>query len=264
MKDIIVREPNVFATARFDEKFKMNELRIFQYVISQINENFEQVSISPGFLIKLFKLKGNKFYSTMKLISEKILQKIMFIEDGKSFKAFSVYSYCTYNDEKKQYQIKLSEELKPYLCGEKGKYFKYYISNIVALKNKNMINIYRYLCKTLPANKNYFELKINIDLFRKNLNLENSYKEFKLLKGFLLTKAKKEITEKTDLIFDFECIRNEQDKRKVKYILLKIKRKDKEKKVLAKNKKESYEVNICKTCKTILSKYTLKCPRCEE
>jgi len=250
MKDLLIKEPNEFATARFEEDFSIIELRIFKYMLSNVNKkdrHFEMIEFKASDLIKLFKFKSNNFYNLMRKLSNKLIGRVIHIKKNNKLESFALYTKSETCKDKNLYQLKFNDDLKPYLLGKNNEYFIYYISNILNLKTKQLIRIYTYLVKILPHNKNEYTIKLTIEKLREDLNLEDKYRQFKFLKAFVLEKAKEEITKKTDLIFDYECLRDEKDKRKVKYIVLKITRKP-QNKIEQKNIKEEVFVNKDKVC----------------
>lgn len=229
MKKLQIKEHNLLATSRLEEKFTYNEMRLFLYVLSFVNntdKEFPFVKISLNDLKNFYKTEGRTLYELRDKIANKLISKNIRIENNKELILHSLYETIKIDKETNDFHIKIDHALKPYLIGLKGNFFIYYLNNLVKLKSINLIKFYRYLCKILPSDKDFKKLKISLGKLKKDLDLETKYFDFRRFKTAILNKAQKEITSKTDLDFNYDLIRDPNDLRRVQYIVLKVSRKN--------------------------------------
>jgi len=91
----------------------------------------------------------------------------------------------------------------------KEKYLKYKLENILSLRSSYVIRLYEILKDWLELNKRYgnkAEKIISLEEFRNILEIPKSYM-FGDIKRQILEKAKKELEQHTDIIFDYEEIK---------------------------------------------------------
>ena len=109
---------------------------------------------------------------------------------------FSSFSY-----EEGVIEYKFDPLLKPFLLQLKNNFATYQLKNILSLKSAYSIRMYELLNQYKVIGKRTIE----IEELKLLLNIPDSYRNNDILK--LLEKIKKELTSKTDLIFDFEAIK---------------------------------------------------------
>ena len=118
-------------------------------------------------------------------------------------------------------QLKLDEDMKPYLLQLKEKFTEYDLIYTLAFKSKYSIRLYEYL-KSIHYNKlKEYEQIFEIKEFEQIL--DSQYSVFKDFHTRVLKPAQKEINEHSDIIFNYELI---QSGRKVSHIKIKIKTKE--------------------------------------
>ena len=118
-------------------------------------------------------------------------------------------------------QIKLDNDMKPYLLQLKEKFTKYELIYTLNFKSKYSIRLYEYL-KSIHY-KELEEYKHTIEINKFQTLLDSKYDNFKDFHTRVLKAAHKEINLYSDLIFDYDF---KKDGRKITDIVLKIKPKD--------------------------------------
>ena len=111
-----------------------------------------------------------------------------------------------YIDKKRgRIQIKLDEDMKPYLLQLKEKFTEYELIYTLNFKSKYSIRLYEYL-KSLHFDK-FKEYTKTIPIATFQRLLDSTYKEFKDFHTRVLKPAQKEINLYSDIIFDYELIK---------------------------------------------------------
>ncbi|PLR75774.1 hypothetical protein CU633_19245 [Bacillus sp. V3-13] len=119
---------------------------------------------------------------------------------------------ATYIRGEGQIRIKLSDDLAQYLLSLKS-YTKYRLMNVLKLKSEYSWRIYELLKEyewrlqpVIVGERRWKTSRIfKVDEIRRLLNIpDDKYKLMKHFRESVLDKAKKELEEKTDIIFDYE------------------------------------------------------------
>jgi hypothetical protein len=127
-------------------------------------------------------------------------------DDGNTtIKDLHLISYAEYWRGKGYADIKISEEIAPYLFNLKREFTQYKLSQVTMLSSMYAIRIYEMLKKQeLLGNRTFF-----IDELRKKLAIkEHQYARINAFKQKVLEIAKREINEKTDILVDFKLIKS--------------------------------------------------------
>jgi hypothetical protein len=117
-------------------------------------------------------------------------------------------SGAIYNEGEVRFMI--YPKLRPFLLEVKEKYLKYKLENILSLKSGYVIRLYEILKDWLELNARYgnkAEKIISLKELREIMEIPRSY-VYGMLKKRILEKAKKELSENTDIIFDYEEIKS--------------------------------------------------------
>ena len=111
-------------------------------------------------------------------------------------------------------QVRLDDDLQPYLLGLKKEFTKYALYNILAMNSAHSIRLY----EILKSFENMGYYRVRLDELRAALNIEG-YKDFRDFRRDVLEKALKEINETSDIKVQYEKLRKG---RKIDGLLFKI------------------------------------------
>jgi len=112
-------------------------------------------------------------------------------------------------------------KLRPFLLEVKEKYLKYRLENILFLKSSYVIRVYEILKDWFEMYSRYgskAEKIVSVNEFREILEIPRSY-VYGMLKKRILEKAKKELEEHTDIIFEYEEIKTGRKVTHLKFII---------------------------------------------
>ena len=207
--ELIVKEPEELVLMKGD--FSESALKLGAYLIANLEENkvFYKINIRE-YLNKFDKKIGD--YNYLYNVTKELSQKQFEIKDrfNERFTIFNFIASADYHDG--ILEIEFSQKLLAYLLEIKEKYLKYNIKNIMSLSSKYAIRLYKILKDALEKNSRYnnnAELKLSIQELRELLSIPKSYAYggSSGIKKRILEKAKAELAEHTDILFDYKEIK---------------------------------------------------------
>lgn len=232
----IYKKSNYLIQARY--KLTPMEQKVLQLALSKIKEDDDDITkvytleVSE-FLKRSKKDYGNVYDNIAKAIKRLMNRRLTFVTIEGNLKEFNWVSYAQYfKGDKSKIEIGFDIRLEPYLLQLKKSYTKFNIDVTMQFDSIYTIRIYELLVQYLK----FRSRKITISQIKEflELNAENKpneepkpeqYPEYKEFKRTVLSKAIKEINEKTDLEVTFEEL-SEKDTRKVVAIKFLIKSKN--------------------------------------
>jgi len=209
--DLEVKKSEAIVKARY--KLSPLAIKFISVVISNLKRSDD---VNEEYVVKVrdFKeLTGQKTKRIYELIDEALndlLKNPLTIplgDDKNSILKANWVSGAIYNDGEVRFMI--YPPLRPFLLEVKEKYLKYRLENILSLRSSYVIRLYEILKDWLELNKRYgnkAEKIISLEEFRQMLEVPKSYR-FNDIKRFILEKAKTELAEHTDILFDYEEIK---------------------------------------------------------
>jgi len=225
-------------------KLSIGELKLILAISSMVNpfdEKFKDYVITIKEFAKLLgvNLSTNKnFYSRVKKASGILLSKRVTIHEKEGDFQTVWLSGIQYYDNEGKVAVSFHPKLIKYYL-QLQKYTKYRLKNITNLNSEYSLKLYEALKQYEKIGERIYELK---DL-KKFLGVENEYDRFYDFKRRILLITQKEVSEKTDISFEFEEIK---EGRSIKAIRFYIKA----------NKTKNKAVD--EACTTLEDKYTNK------
>ena len=126
----------------------------------------------------------------------------------------------------------MSDNIRPLILNLKSNFTKIDFSYIKTFTSIYSVRFYEISLSELRNSSNC-TYQLSVSHIKYIFDIQKKYKRFETFKRSVLKKAKKEINEKTNIIFDFELIYSESDKRKIESIKFIVSRKKTEKEPLA-------------------------------
>ena len=212
--DLEVKKSEAIVKARY--KLSPLAIKFISVVISNLKRS-DDVNEEYVVKVKDFKeLTGQKTKRIYELIDEALndlLKNPLTIplgDDKNSILKANWVSGAVYNEGEVRFMI--YPPLRPFLLEVKEKYLKYRLENILSLRSSYVIRLYEILKDWLELNKRYgnkAEKIISLGEFRQMLEIPKSYQygNSSGIKQRILEKAKTELAEHTDLIFNYEEIK---------------------------------------------------------
>ena len=206
MNNLIVKEPEEMVLMKGD--FSESALKLGAYLIANLEKDKVIYNINVKDYLEKFDKKIGA-YNYLYSITEELSQKQFKMNDrfNKRFAIFNFISSANYANG--VLKIEFSGILLSYLLEVKEKYLKYNLEYIMTLSSKYSIRLYKILkdgYETYNRYNNAPEKTIKVAELREILNIPTSYM-FGDIKRQIIEKAKAELAEHTDIIFDYEEIK---------------------------------------------------------
>jgi len=185
----------------------VTEQKIILYLVSQIHkddDDFKMYSLPIQHFYELLGYRGSPKYSEMRDITRNLMREILEIKEGKKLKQMSWISYVEYDEHSGRVYLSFDPRLKPYLLQLKKEFTTYRLKNVMELKSGYSIRIYEILKRWQFIN----DVEIPLDELRKMVGATDKYLEYHNFKKRVLAPAQKEITEKTDLSFEYKEVKS--------------------------------------------------------
>ncbi|MES0857601.1 replication initiation protein [Geobacillus sp. G4] len=211
------------ANALIEANYKLSTLeqKIILYLISQISkddDDFKMYSLPIQEFSELLGYRGSPKYTELREITKNLMRKVLEIREGQKLKQLSWVSYVEYDVHSGYVSLAFDPRLKPYLLQLKREFTTYRLKNVMELKSSYSIRMYELLKRWQYIG----EAVLRLDDLRMMVGAGDKYSEYHNFKKRVLNPARKEISEKTDIIFTYEEIR---EKRKVVALRFQIKEK---------------------------------------
>jgi len=199
------------------------EQRILLMCIGQINskdklKKTDKFKLFPSEYMELCDVTRQTAYRDIKLASEKLFDRVIFIRD-KSSKKHEGYLktrwVCAirYEDNEGYLTLSFAPDILPYLSEIEGYYTEYNIKNISKMSSLYAIRLYEMVKQWKRG-----WVEIPVDDFRARLCLGNDYSRIYDLKKHVINPSMKEINAKSDITISFE---QKKTGRKVTHFLFK-------------------------------------------
>ncbi len=196
-------------------KFSDDVNQVYQFKIKDFQE--------------LAKLKRKDLHFYIKEALKELLEKPLYIPKGKdkndnSFLMLNWVASAEYLDGKGIIEFEISKKIRPYLLEAKEKFLRYRLENILPLKSSYSIRLYEILKDIYNLRTkfgNVAEEIIKVEELREMLKVPRSYQYSSHIKKLILEKAKAELTEHTDIIFEYEEIKTGRKVTHLKFVIRK-------------------------------------------
>ena len=221
----IVKKSEALVKARYT--LSPLALKLITAIIAGLDKN-DEIGQEYIFPVKDFadmlNVSYGEFYNEMKGAVDELLKKPLHIDTDTGWIKANWISDAEYVDGKGIINFTISKKLRPYLLAVQEKYLQYDIQNILQIKSQYVIRLYELLRDWFNQTSRYSNSKkvekiSEVEWLRNILEIPNSYQYSSGIKLRILEKAKKELAEKTDIIFDYEEIKTGRKVTHLKFII---------------------------------------------
>ena len=212
---LVVKHNELLRNTRYE--LSTTEQKILIYLVSKINKDDKELRKVVFDLKEYCEIAGiqtgGEAYIRLKETIRDLSNKSWWIEIDEDHERLFRWIYGEPVIDKRSgfVELELSPTLEPYLIGLQANFTKYELIDVLTLKSSNSIRLYELFKSYLWQH----HWKIAVEDFRRLLNVENKYKEFKILKNMMIKPALEEINTYTDLVVKVDTIR---EGRKIKYL----------------------------------------------
>lgn len=204
----LVVQSNPLVEAQY--KLDLMAQKIIRYLVSKIKPEHESFknhiySLPVSDYCKIMDREyKTKVFEDIKSAAEKLLSTKITITKGKEVIRTAWIASYKYHKTEGWFEFSFSPHLEKELLNLKDQFTQYYLKNVSKLKSQYSIRLYELLKQYASIGQR----KEKIEDLRAMLGIdENEYKEFKNFKSRVLKPAHSEITQKTDIDFEFKVIK---------------------------------------------------------
>ena len=196
-------------------RLSLRDQKLILAVISQLSpddEDFKKYEISIPELVQLTGINNKNLYAEIDKTCTRLMSSVIRItepDNPKGFLLVTWFSHASYLPDKGHVEFSISPELTPYLLQLKKNFTTYSIRQVINLQSTHSIRLYELLRQYLPLNSKQASTfrEIVLDDLKKYLGIGNCYSKFADFRRYVLESAQSQLSEKTDIAFDFEPVR---------------------------------------------------------
>ena len=202
---LIVTQSNQLVESRYN--LSLSEQRLILAMIAQIqpdDEDFKPYQISISDFANFLGITKNSMYQECHKITHKLLERVVQINEPDGLLQIGWVSSAKYIDGRGVVYLAFDPLLKPYLLQLKGNFTSCKLDMLLSFKSQYSMRIY----SLLKQNLNLGERKIEVDHLREMVGIrKDQYILYAHFKENVLKIAQKELSEKSDIYFEFDEIK---------------------------------------------------------
>lgn len=203
--------------------FTKLEHRIVAALISQIErgqESFETQRVSLREIMERAGVESTEIFRKATEICDRLVEKGIGIctydEDrGRMYTAYTLFRKCRYVENEGIIEAKFEDEMRPFLLQLKNRFTMYSLNFFLQLPSRHSMRIY----ELLKMREDLGAMRISVEEFRETLGLEDSYEYFTDLKRHVIEKARKQLTEYTDIEFTYQVEREGRSAQRIRFFV---------------------------------------------
>lgn len=180
------------------------------------DQEFQKYFFNLGELASFLGLASNADYTYLRDVTKTLLGKVLTLVRSDSILQTHWLESVEYFDSKGTAAIRFNPDLKPFLIQLKNNFTKYQLRFAIQLKSRFSIRLYELMKQYEKVGYREFTL---VELREKLGILKNEYPFYGNFKAKVLSVAKRELNEKTDISFDFEEIKIGRCVGKIRFVI---------------------------------------------
>jgi plasmid replication initiation protein len=191
-------------------------------MISQLDRGDEAFTPQRIYIKDLMELSGTDYgalYERAESICSKLLKQEVYIRDevdGKRrYRGYSPIVMCEYVEGDGCIVAQFNKAMKPFLLQLKKRFTMYRLKNFMRLTSQHSMRMY----ELLKMRSDLRHLRITVEELRAILSCEHSYTRFSDFKRKVIDKTRKEIADKTDIIFKYQVERDGQTPTHLRFVI---------------------------------------------
>jgi len=210
-------------------RLAINEQRLVLYILALVekeDEDFKTYKVSIQELGNVLGVKHKDLYKQFDAATSGLMSKIIKwteapYTENEMLHKMTWCSYAGIAQGQGFVQISFDPHLKPFLLALKGHFTLYELRAVIRLKNHYSLRLYQLLKfnQGMAVRDHRRSTVVSVEWLLEYLAIENnSYKTYGSFKQRILVPARKDIQEKTDLLFDFEQQKEGRSVKRLEFI----------------------------------------------
>ena len=221
----MVRKSEALTKARY--RLNPLALKFVTTIIANLKRS-DEVDKKYIFRVKdfadLMGVSYHDIYAEMEEAVEELLKKPLHIKENNGWLKANWISSARYEEGKGTITFRIDPDLRPYLLALQEKFLQYRLENILRLRSGYVIRLYEILKDWYNQASRYDTSKkvekiVEVRWLRNILEIPISYQYSSGIKLRILEKAKQQLAEHTDIIFDYEEIKTGRKVTHLKFII---------------------------------------------
>ena len=163
---------------------------------------------------------GGREYKTivdaLKGLLSSQVQIEMIVEGKREWQGYNLFSKAKYSEASQVVSLSFAPEMKVFFLHLKGNYTSYLLKSVDGFKKAYTIRIYELCKQYYPLIK---ERKIPLEELKFLLSIENKYKTWSDFKKYVISPSLKEINTHSDLLLDYEPIKQGRKITEMKFLI---------------------------------------------
>jgi plasmid replication initiation protein len=200
-------------------KLNLDEQRLLYLCITQLDPRKplpkdNSFTVTATQFSKVFNVNSKNVYKQLQEASKEIAERWLRTNDGKYREQFRWVFGVRYHDNDAKVTLGFSPWVIPYLTSLKKQFTSLRLSQIANLKSIYSIRLLEFLTQFKSTGK----FIIDLDRFKERLGIEIEYKRFYNLKMRVIEPALKELREKSNLIIEWNPVKNGKSIKQLEFI----------------------------------------------
>lgn len=208
--DIQIRQHNIITTARYD--YTACQLDILFCLLSQLKKEDASNTRYVIYIKDIESLTGRRWnYQQLRKATADMGSRMFEVKEGKQYSQLWMFQRATYTEGRGCLEIKLSEDIKPYLFELKNNFTSYQLHSALKLTSKYAKRIYQLASQWKDIGETCV---YSLDTFKTMLGLKDpdgkqpeQYTTVSMLQKYVLDIAVRQISECTDLAVSYQLIK---------------------------------------------------------
>ncbi|RDC58783.1 replication initiation protein [Adhaeribacter pallidiroseus] len=219
-----IRQHNAITTARYD--YSACQLDILFYLLSKLKKEDTSSHEYQIYVSEVEFITGRQWnYQQLREATSDMGSRMFEVNTDQSYKQIWMFQKVEYMHGKGHFNIKLSEDIRPYLFELKDNFTSYQLHSALKLSSKYAKRIYQLASqwKDIGETKQYSidEFKIMLKLKDPAGKKEEQFERVNDLKKYVLDIAVRQINEHTDLNIGYKLIKQGRAFQSVRFYIIK-------------------------------------------
>jgi plasmid replication initiation protein len=215
----MVRQSNQLIEASYN--LTANENKLIRLVASMVrpeDKEFKEYEFKIADLLKYFGVKDQNKYIEIPKMTKELMKKVFTIKEGNTYTQLSWFCSTKYKTGEGVVCFKFAPDLQKFFLDLTSNYTQYQLINVLRFKSTYSFRFYELLKQYEAEKMTTREFEINE--LRWHLGItDDLYKQYGDFKKRVVLPAQQELADKTDILFDFDEIKECKKVCKIRFFI---------------------------------------------